>query len=138
MTVTTLPSPEKFNLQSLNSKEAFKRAIGIFMNTLLLDRDSSTHKFNYVCREILQLLELDKMSAIASASFEERAMGLMSKLESVAEQEEDLLEAENFIDYYMRLMDMKAASKNIILGDAFIPGNFEDIVHKSNNRRLDL
>jgi len=38
----------------------------------------------------------------------------------------------------MKLMDIKAARQNVILGDAFIPGDFEDIVHRSGNKRIDL
>ena len=38
----------------------------------------------------------------------------------------------------MRQMDMKAARENVIMGDAFIPGNFEDIVRKTKNKKEDL
>jgi len=57
MTVTALPNQSKFNLQNLNSKEAFKRSINMFLSSLLLDKDDA-HNFNYVCREVLEFLEL--------------------------------------------------------------------------------
>lgn len=41
MTVTNLPRGDRFNLQTLNSKEAFKRAIDIFLACLLADSNTS-------------------------------------------------------------------------------------------------
>ena len=61
MTVTSLPDQNKFNLGNINSKEAFKRAIDIFLQCLLLDIDSANN-FNYVCREVLEFLELGTTS----------------------------------------------------------------------------
>ena len=41
MTVTSLPRGDRFNLQTINSKEAFKRAIDIFLACLLADSNTS-------------------------------------------------------------------------------------------------
>ena len=38
----------------------------------------------------------------------------------------------------MKYMDMKVARQNVIFGDAFIPGDFENIVHRTGNKRTDL
>lgn len=57
MTVNSLPREEVFDIKSLYKKEAFKRSIEIFLGCLLKHSSSST-KFNYVCREILEFLEL--------------------------------------------------------------------------------
>lgn len=35
----------------------------------------------------------------------------------------------DFIDDFMDIMDLQAAKHNLICGDAFIPGNQEDVVH---------
>ena len=43
-----------------------------------------------------------------------------------------------FIDEYMRQMDLKVARQNVLLSEAFIPGDHEDIVSKSKNSRADL
>ena len=81
MMVPDLPKIKGINLENLSSKEAFKRAIDIFFGCLLADSNSSSGRFNYVCREVLEYLEL--------------GVG------------EDALET-NFIDDYMRKMDLKA------------------------------
>jgi uncharacterized protein (DUF2461 family) len=44
----------------------------------------------------------------------------------------------DWIDQYMKCMDTKAARQNVVLGDAFIPGDFEDIVYRSGNKKVDL
>ena len=35
-------------------------------------------------------------------------------------------------------MDLSVARQNVIFGDAFIPGDFENIVHRTGNKRTDL
>lgn len=42
--------------------EAFKRAINNFLQSLLSERDEVTQQFNYVCRESLEFLDLNKKS----------------------------------------------------------------------------
>ena len=58
MTVNNLPREEVYDIKSLYKKEAFKRSIDIFLGCLLTHSNSSQSKFNYVCREILEFLEL--------------------------------------------------------------------------------
>lgn len=38
----------------------------------------------------------------------------------------------------MRKMDNLAARQNLVLGDAFIPGDQDDIVHRSGSKKIDL
>jgi hypothetical protein len=35
-------------------------------------------------------------------------------------------------------MEMKAARHNLVQGNAFIPGNLNDIVRKTGNKKIDL
>lgn len=58
MMVPDLPKMKGINLENLRSKEAFKRAIDIFFGCLLAASNSSSGRFNYVCREVLEYLEL--------------------------------------------------------------------------------
>lgn len=122
MNVTSLPAQEKFDLKSYNSKEAFKRAVNIFLATLLNQRDSNSGQFNYVCREVLEFLDLHKDGAYISESYENLKEIIPGRLEEEKE------EMENFVDIYMRQMDFKAANKHVVSDGAFIPGNLEDIV----------
>ena len=57
MMVPALPELGKFNMKHINSKEAFKRALDIFLACLI--SYSQSHKFNYVCREALLFLDLN-------------------------------------------------------------------------------
>ena len=45
---------------------------------------------------------------------------------------------ENFIDNFVRQMEMKAARHNLVQGNEFIPGNLNDIVRKTGNKKIDL
>ena len=44
----------------------------------------------------------------------------------------------DFIDDFMDIMDLQAAKQNLICGDAFIPGNQEDVVLQSGNKKIDM
>jgi len=88
------------------------------MACLLLEKDSQSRKFNYVCREVLEFLELGQ-----------RPNPSLGQSDG---------STQDFIDEYMLVMDSKAQRQNVILGDAFIPGDSEDIIHRSGNKRVDL
>jgi len=113
MTLNALPKAEKFNLNNINSKEAFKKGIDIFFTGLLQEAESYSRSFNYVCREILEFLEYGK--------------------EDYEITDESSTPQQNFISDYMKQMDIKFARQNVILSDAFIPGDYEDIVHRTKN-----
>lgn len=49
-----------------------------------------------------------------------------------------MAEGENFVDFYMRQMDLRIANTHIISDEAFVPGNYEDIVNPSGNKKVDL
>lgn len=81
--VTQLPNIEKFNFNNINSKEAFKRALDIFLNCLI--SQNMSHKFNYVSREALLFLELntplvhDKLSIAPGSNFVDEFMNVMDR-----------------------------------------------------------
>ena len=54
------------------------------------------------------------------------------------ETEEEMYGEGDFVEEYMKYMDLKVARQNVIFGDAFIPGDFENIVHRTGNKRTDL
>jgi hypothetical protein len=60
MKVVAMPQLDKFNLQSISSMEAFKRGINNFLQSLISEQDENSHQFNYVCREALEFLNLNK------------------------------------------------------------------------------
>jgi len=109
MKISQLPDENSFDMSSINSVEGFKKEIDNFFSSLLSVKDEVTNKFNYVCREILELLDLDDDDDNKTDSWvdveEERddlKLNLDKKLSESAGKE-------NFIDGYMRQMEMKAA-----------------------------
>lgn len=134
--LSALPSEDKLNLRDIKSKEAFKRSIDVFFACLLSDRSSATDKFNYVCREVLEFLEYGGPSAEAAIGLSWEKVGL-----------EDLgtgsgvprsAERADFVEDYMKQMEIKATRYNFKSGDALIPGDSEDIVARSGNKKADL
>lgn len=87
----------------------------------------SSGRFSYICREILVFLDLDKQGSERSESFGGRTSKLMP-----------ISEGENFVDFFMEQMDVKVSNMHYITEEAFIPGNYEDIVHPSGNKKVDL
>jgi len=44
---------------SINNVEGFKKEIDNFFSSLLSVKNERNNRFNFVCREVLELLELD-------------------------------------------------------------------------------
>ena len=58
MKVGELPDESNFDNCSLNNVEKFKKGIDSFFMSLLMLKNEQTNQFNYVCREVLEYLEL--------------------------------------------------------------------------------
>jgi hypothetical protein len=101
---------------------------------LLADSNTSQpRQFNYVCREVLEFLGFGSDEAAPSMIVE-----TVELLPLLPDNEEEMVGEGDFVEEYMKYMDLKVARQNVIFGDAFIPGDFENIVHRTGNKRTDL
>ena len=133
--MSALPAEDKLNPRDIKSKEAFKRAIDMFFACLLSDRSSVTDKFNYVCREVLEFLEYGGPSADAQIGLSWEKVDLADLSGEGVPKSTD---RGDFIEDYMKQMEIKATRYHFKSGDALIPGDSEDIVARSGNKKTDL
>ena len=94
-------------MTNFNSVEAFKKVIDSFFCSLLSVKDEGKNKFNFVCREVLELLDLDDDDERGRSSFD--MAEYRDDLNLVLDKRLSESAPESFIDNYMRQMEIKAA-----------------------------